>query len=264
MSGFAVGLLRGLTALRANLWGQPTRLALTWMRLNPDSMRAVVAGTDTLEALGKNRLAYGKLYLASQANPDNISVTLARVGAACRLGGARPDDVRALVYAAGHDWTRLHLLYTTLSGRLENGKPPCPGFGPRAMAAVVAGARGNVHYRDNKTVQQNLFMLRGQLALREHESEAAYTAFRTALALHPIPAVALTAGAYLLNAGHPREAQHLLNAYRTLPRHLPPLWSMKGLHRRWLDRTGWYRDSFRNLRDAIGKTLHRSGTASPQ
>ncbi len=257
-------LLLTLTGLRANLWGQPTRLALTWMRLNPDSVRAVVAGTDTLTALGKNRLAYGRLYFASKTNPDNISITLARIGAACRLGGARPEDVQALVYAAGHDWTRLHLLYTALSGRLENGKPPCPGFGPRAMAAVVAGARGNVHYQGNKIVQQNLFMLRGQLALREHESKAAYTAFRTALTLHPIPAVALTAGAYLLNAGHPCEAQQLLNTYRSLPRHLPSLWSMKGLHRRWLDRTGWYRNSFRNLHNTIEKTLHRSGTASPQ
>jgi hypothetical protein len=132
------------------------------------------------------------------------------------------------------------------------------------MTAVVAGARGNVHYQGNKTAQQNILMLRGQLALREHEKKAAYTAFRTALALHPTPDVALTAGAYLLNAEHPRKAQRLLNTYRNLPRHLPSLWSMEGLHRRWLDRSGWYRDSFHNLRNAISKTLHRSGTTSPQ
>ncbi|MGA7965083.1 MAG: tetratricopeptide repeat protein, partial [Gammaproteobacteria bacterium] len=260
----AFALLLGLTALRADLWGQPTRLALTWMRLNPDSVRAVVVGTDTLEALGRNRLAYRALYVTSKKHPDNISAALARIGAACRLGGARPDDVRTLVYAAGHDWARLNLLYTTLNARLASRQPNCPGFGPRAMAKVVAGARANSHFRDRQTAQQELLALHGQLLLSAGKTDSAYAAFRKALAVYPTPDMALTAGAYLLNAGHPRRARQLLNAYRKLPRHLPPPWTMKGLHRRWLDHSGWYRDSFRNLRHAIKAALPPTGSAVPR
>lgn len=253
----AFALLLGLTTLRTTLWGQPTRLALTWMKLNPDSVRAVVVGTDTLEALGRKRLAYAKLYVITKAHPDSISAALARVGAACDLGGARPDDVRALAYAAEHDWTRQHLLYTTLSSRITSGGH-CPGFGPRAMAAVVAGAQDNPHFRDDRSAQQDLLVLHGRLLLSADKANAAYRAFRTALALHPTPDAALTLGATLMDAHRPRQALGLLNEYRALPPPAPPARLMGRLHRAWLEHIGWYSESFHSLRTAIENALQKS------
>ncbi|MGH8127989.1 MAG: hypothetical protein ACRETC_06425 [Gammaproteobacteria bacterium] len=251
---FAFIVLLGFTALRANLWGNQQRLALTWMRLNPDSSRAVVYGTDMLESLGKNRLAYARLYMASKTQPKHIDLALARVDAACSLGGAQPADVAAVVYAAGHDWTRLHLLYKTLNKRIANPRFACPGFGLPAMTAVVAAARGNSRLQTSKGARQNLLILQGQLQLREDQVPAATRTFHQALALYPTPDVALTLSATLMGVNEPRDALSLLNEYRTLPPP-PPGNFMARLHRAWLHHIGWYSESFHSIRHDINKQL---------
>lgn len=252
-------VLLTLTGLRANLWGNPTRLSLTWMRLNPGSVRAVVMGANTLESLGKNRLAYQRLYIASHAHPNNISAALARVDAACRLGRATPDDVRALIRAAGHDWSRLHLLYESLSNRI-GGNETCPGFGTDAIARIVTSAKNNPHYRGVHGASAKLYLLRGQLLLKTDHPDTAFLAFSSALKSRPSPDLALTASAYLLNAGYPGKAGQILDKYQMLPRHLPPVWSMRGLHRRWLDYSGWYRESYDSIENAIKEAEQKRHT----
>lgn len=251
-------VLLTLTGLRTSLWGDSTRLALTWMRLNPDSARAIVVGTDTLESQGRNQLAYRRLYLATRTQPDNISLALARLDAACRLGGAHASDVQALVHAAAHDRSRLHLLYETLSSQLER-RVSCPGLGTTAFARILASAEMNPHYLGVTGAQQKLGLLQGQLNLANGDADMALIDFEKAVKSDPSPAAALTTAAYLLNAGHPRKAQALISLYSQLPQRLPPPWSMKGLHRRWLDHIGWYRKSFRALETSIRESLKNGG-----
>lgn len=250
----AFALLLGLTTLRANLWGQPYRLALRWMALNPDSSRAVVFGTDALEAMGHDKLAYGRLRVASEADPDDISIALARVEAACRLRGAEPGDVAALVHAAGHDWTRLHLLYQTLSSDLDRPRH-CPGFGIVALGRVTAAAAGNPHFDDNSASRQKIGFLRARLALRHGQDSAALSAMESALKMRVTPAAALHAGAWMLDAGRPRATLALLREYDRLPHQRDTGWTMARAHEMWLEHIGWYADSLRLLRQAAMRAL---------
>ncbi len=257
--GLAFALLLVLTGLRADLWGHPTRLAMTWARLDPNSSRAVATETEIMESRGQYLQAYVRLYEASRQHPDRISFALPRIEAACKLGGARPTDVEALKRAAGHDRSASHLLYTVLSPQIGDPGFHCPGFGPDAMLQVVQSAVSNPNFRGNHAVQQQMNLLRGQILLALHKPQAAYEALALALRYDPTPDVALTASAYLLDAKQPRKAQQLLDDYRALPKRWPPIWTMSGLHRRWLAHTGWYSESFRNIRKAIEKQLQASG-----
>lgn len=256
-------LVLALTTLRTTLWGNPTRLSLTWMRLNPNSARAVVVGTDTLEAYGKNLLAYKYLYLASRRNPTSISIALARMGAACRLGNGRPARP-ALIYAAQHARTHMHLLYDTLNSRIDNGKTKCPGFGPHSMQVVVSNALKNHQSTRDRDIRQALYVLRGRLSLIQHKEEAAYSYFRKSLQIYATPDIVLIAGTYLLNAKQPYNARRLLREYQALPHRLPPVWTMRGLHRRWLLHIGWYQTSLRDLSHAIQQAVDEKTLTHPQ
>jgi len=258
-AGTALALLLALTGLRADLWGHPERLARTWMRLNPGSSRAVATQTEILESRGQYFQAYLRLYAASELHPNRISFALPRIEAACGLGSARPSDVEALVQAAAHDRSASHLLYKVLSTQIGNPASKCHGFGNDAMLQVVDSALANPNFRGNHDIRQQMELLHGQLLLAQHRPRAAYAALSEALALKPTPDVALTASAYLLDAGQPRAARKLLNRYQAQPRHLPPIWTMQGLHRRWLEHTGWYSESFRNIRKAIREKIQPSG-----
>lgn len=248
-------LLLVLTGLRSNLWGHPQQLARTWMRLNPNSSRAVATEAETLESDGKYLQAYLRLYAASERHPTQISFALPRIEAACKLGGARPSDVEALIYAAGHDISASHLLYRVLTPEIGDPSRSCKGFGKDAMMKVVHSALSNPNFRGNSAVHQQMNLLRGQILLAQHHPHRAFEAFSRALELNPTPDVALTAAAYLLDARQPLKAQQLLQRYRNLPKHRPPIWSMAGLHRRWLDASGWYSSSLNRMRDAIRHAL---------
>ena len=240
--------------MRANLWGNADRLALTWMEQNPGSVRATIVGTDTLEALGKKHIAYGRLYIASKQHPANISIALARVGAACNLRGATPGDIDALEFAARHDWNRFNLLYNTLGARLDN-HDSCPGFGPAAMFRIVGDARENPHFRGKPSISQKLDILDGRLFLVARQPRKAYTMFEKALHLEPTPDAALTLGAYLLDAGLPAKTLTLLDTYDHMAHHKPAYWTMPGLHRLWLSHIGWYRESFEAMRESARQAL---------
>ncbi len=261
----ALALLLILTGMRANLWGQPTRLALNWMRLNPDSSRAIVTGAEAMENRGHNLAAYLRLFAASHKLPKDASIALARLSAACRLGKARPVDVHALLYAAGHSLRGVKLLYQNLPQLMnhQGSPPPCTGVTNQDLSRILNNADKNKHFQ-RPADQEQLALLRGQLLLAEHRSPAAYKAFLRALKLVPTPDVALTTSSWLLNAKHPRAAERLLNRYKEIPRRRPTVWNMQGLHRRWLEHIGWYEESFRNIRHAIKEASSRKPQPQPQ
>ncbi len=256
-------VLLSLTGLRANLWGQPNRLLMTWMRLNPDSGRAIVAGVQTLTRQGKLLTAYRHLVAASREMPDNNSIAMARLGMACRLGGARPGDIRAADHAARYSYKGLTLIYKNVPDFIDGPLSKCHGMNYKVLAGILNNASANPNFQSHGARQQ-IALVRGQLLLAQKRPAAAYAAFDHALALNTRPAIALTASAYLLNANQFREAQKLLNAYEALPKHLPPLLSMPGLHRRWLDHIGWYKESFRIMRKDIKKALQQPAASASQ
>jgi tetratricopeptide (TPR) repeat protein len=252
----ALALVLALTAYRADLWGNARQLALTWTRLNHDSARAIVWGSEGLTATGRPELALKKLRLAVKRNPGDISIALSALDQACELHRARPSDLAAAAYAAGHGRAGSTLIYKGVARLARRMKAtPCPPLNTAALIAIPRAATANPHFTPYPALKQEFLVLEGRLLLREHKKKAAYHAFAKALPLNVKPDVALIAAAHMDVAHAPRLGLKLLDEYRRLPKPHPHGWSMKRVHRWWLDRIGWYSNSFKRVRAALEKQL---------
>ncbi|MGH8426743.1 MAG: tetratricopeptide repeat protein [Gammaproteobacteria bacterium] len=263
IAGLALAVLLALTAMRADLWGNGVQLALVWMHEDPDSSRAQVWGAQGLTVAGRPDLALATLKKAAQAQPGSISITLSRLDLACKLGVARPADLAAVVYAAGHDAGGSPLIYTNVGEfGASLAQNPCPPLTAAGLLAIPAAALANPHFSRDPALRQEFLVLRGQLLLHQHRPEDAFRAFAQALPIYPKPDTALVTAADLYIAHQPRLGLAILDEYERLPPRHESGWTMARLHDWWLDRTGWYSESFRRVRAALEEQLHTSGTAN--
>ncbi len=265
VAGGALALLLALTAWRADLWGNGRQLALTWMRLNPGSARAVVWGSEGLTAAGRPDLALKRLRLAVRRQPADISVALSALDLACESRRARPGDLAAAVYAAGHGHAGSTLIYKAipqLAKRIET--TACPPLDDAALMRIPNAAIANPHFRPYPALKQEFLVLRGRLLLRMDRDKVAYAAFAKALPLDVKPDTALVVAAYMYAANAPRYGLKLLDEYRSLPKPEPRGWKMGRLHRWWLNRIGWYRKSFKRVRTALLKEETPAGKKNPR
>ncbi len=259
---FALVLLLAFTALRADLWGKGAELSLVWMRLNPHSTRAQVWGSEGLTAAGHPDLALKKLRLATRAQPDNISIALSALNVACELRQARPADLVATVYAAAHSRAGSGLIYNgvaRLAKRIESA--PCPPLTTAGLQAIPTAALANPHFNPYPALRQEFLVLRGRLLLRQGKAGEAFDAFAQSLPLVPKPDTALVTAADMYVAHKPRLGLKLLDEYRRLEKPQAHGWNMARLHRWWLERSGWYSESFKRVRAALEKQLRASKAA---
>lgn len=264
IAGGALALLLALTAYRAELWGNGQALAMAWLRMNPNSARAVVWGSRQLADAGHPKLALKRLREATGRQRGDISISLTALIMACRMHAARPSDLAAVVYAAGHSHAGSTLLYrniTRLARRID--RAPCPPLSTAALLRIPEAALHNPYFARYPPLQQEFLILRGRLLLRMGREQAAYEAFSRALPLVVKPDAALYVAAYMYAADAPRLGLELLDEYRALPQPERDGWSMKRLHRWWLERTGWYSESFRRVREALQKKPHSGGRKNP-
>lgn len=259
VAGLALALLLALTASRAALWGNEVELALTWMQLSPRSARAQVWGSEGLTAAGRPGLALESLRRATRTQPDDISIALAALDLACELRRARPADLAAVVRAAAHSRAGSELIYkgvARLNARLQH--YPCPPLDTDGLLEIPAAALANSHFRPYPALRQEFLVLRGRLLLRQGRAGPAFRAFARALPLDPKPDTALVTAADMYVAHEPRFGLKLLDEYRGLAKPPPHGWTMARLHRWWLERAGWYSESFARVRAALEEQLHKS------
>lgn len=249
-------ILGMLTAYRAALWGNGIQLALTWMQLNPRSPRAVVWGARALADAGRDDLALARLRAASEAMPENLSIAMGHLRLACELHVFRESDLEATLYAASHARRGSLLIYEDVSGLASDLKrAPCPPLSAGDLEAIPKAALANPHFARYPALRQEFLVLDARLRLRSGDKRAGYRAFARALRIAPTPDIALTGAAELYAAHAPGLGLALLDDYRRLPR--PPAhgWTMRRLHRAWLEHIGWYRDSFALVRKALRDEL---------
>lgn len=254
-------ILALLTAYRASLWGNGLQLALTWMHLNPHSPRAIVWGSEALEAVDRPGLALARLRRASRRNPDSVSIAFSRLRLACATGESTPADLAAALHAARRARTGSELIYRAIPQLAQAAdQHSCPPLTPERLQALPSAALRNPHFASDPALRQEFWMLRGRLYLAAHQPRQAFPAFAAALELDPRPDTALVAAAELYAAHAPRLALRLLDRYRTLPHPAVHGWTMSRLHHWWLVHISWYRRSFHRVRAALQAAL-RAQTA---
>lgn len=258
-TALAVGLLVLLatfTGLRANLWGHRNALMLSWLQHDPHSPRAIVRGAQTLQRLGKPQLALTLLRKSSAQQPTNVSIALVRLSSACALREANQADVKAAHRAVATTHSGSSLIYSGLQ-RLEAqiARRGCAPLGAVDLLPIARAAISNPHFTHNPAFRQEFTVLEGKLELQLGHTRRAYHYFAQALPLDAKPATALVTASLLGAAGAPRLGMKLLQQYQQLPAQRATGWTMSRLHRWWLDRIGWYRDSFQHVRHVLESHL---------
>jgi tetratricopeptide (TPR) repeat protein len=258
----AVGLpllCAAMTYLGADLWGNVRDQAELWAAKNPLSPRAQAYAAKVERERGNPARAIARLRAVPAPADQDLQVVLNRIGAECELGRAEPADVLRAEVALRQARLLGPLVYLWLSeaiGDLENGSP-CPGLDADAIEALIDACAANAYAPDRPRHQQEVFSLRGGLALARHDADAALAYFNRALDARPDPAVGLHQAALLGAAGHPAQAlaelDHLTTVWR--PDAEPMQWSMAGVHAWLLRHQGYWEAEIAHLRETLRRDL---------
>jgi hypothetical protein len=256
IAGVLVLGLAGMTYLNASLWGKPFDQALVWARVNPDSPRAqAYAAQLELERGMPNGLA--RLDEAFAAHPDEIQLALNYLGARCRFGGVRPEDIVRAETALresnnigrlGYEWFKRGLSIAEIG--------TCPGLDLGALDGLVDAAQHNERAQKIRGRRQDLLSIRGQIALERHDGAAALRYFDGALDADPRPGAALAQAAMLASAGYPRLAKdHLDHLGRVWQPSQHKAFDMRGVHGWILQKQGYWDRELAHLRKTLDEDI---------
>jgi tetratricopeptide (TPR) repeat protein len=241
-----------LTFQRATLWGDGLRQARVWAAINPDSARAQTNAALYDMAHDSPRLAAARLRLSIPKHPNDIQAPINLIGAECRLGGVKPQTLRAAESALAHARVGGQAAFKWFDEALAMAtKHSCTGLDLTALQGTLDAARRNPHWRDEPGRQQDLDHLQGELDLAEGKAEQALASFNRALAAAPKPGPALQQAAYLGSHGYPKLGLAHLDYFATLPPGPKPGFGMPRIHAWVLHEQGWWPKETTRLRRTL-------------
>ena len=226
------------TYQRAELWGQPGRMAHLWALQNPDSARAQATAA-MFDIKGKRPgLALQRLHALWLRQPHDLQLALNYANAACALRGLREEEVAAIAQALRHATTGDQLVHSWLGRALDiaaSGR--CAGLDQSAMSTWLAAAAANPVLSNLPGRQQDLESLQGRVALQRGEYRQALTHFDLALAAWTTPGAAARQAVMLAEAGQYELALAHLDQYERLKarRVRVTAWNMSRLQQWVLD-----------------------------
>lgn len=252
-----------MTHARASLWGNTRDQALLWARLNPDSPRAQANAAQVEMSAGYPWLAIARLQPLLAKSPDQAQLALNLLAAECQLGHA---DAAALA-AANTSLSTMRdpgsLLTSWFTRVIEQAPhPTCPELGTTNITAMLDAVGTNPFLKGNAGRQQDLYYLKGRLALVQGNAGTALDDFNHALDLQVRPAIALEQAALLGSAGFPRQGLAHLDHYAAVAaRAAAPAFGMPRLHAWVLQHQQYWPKELARLRatlrrDAASQTPH--------
>lgn len=256
-----VGGLAWMTHARADLWGDTRDQALLWGKLNPQSPRAQAYAAHAEMQAGHPDLAAARLRRALATKPDEVQLALNLLAAECR--GGRVED--ATLTAARRALRTTHdtgSLLASWFGRAidQSASPACPQMTLAAIGGLLDAARANPRLTDMPGRRQDLLYLRGRIALRQRQPEAALSDFDAALDQQVRATTAFQQAALLGSAGYPdRGLAHLDHYVAVRAKETSPAFGMPLLHFWVLQRQHYWDRELVRLR----KTLREDAANRP-
>ena len=254
-------LLAGMTALRADLWGDAQGQALMWAELNPQSPRAQAYAAAAERARGRPDLADARMRRVRVDAAEEIQIALNEVGAQCQLGNVTPTALDRARKALRSSRTAGRLYFEWMSGaigRIAKGNA-CNGLGPDEIRSLIAAMDENPKTQLRGGWRQDNFGLQGALSLALHQPHQALEYFNHALDADPRPEAALSQAAQLGSAGYPAEGLEHLDHYAALPnKPISWSWSMASIHALLLRRQGFLQDEIAHLRSILEQDVRNA------
>lgn len=252
----AILVLLGLSLMthaRAELWGDTNDQALMWAKLNPDSPRAQAYAAEVEMGSGHTAEAIGRLQPLLAKYPDQVQLALNLLGAECQMGYLDQATLNASLTAmrtARDPGTLLTSWFERVINQAAN--PPCPQLTFGAIADLLDAAMANPYLTPIAGRQQDIYYLKGQLALQQGDAETALNDFNHALDLQIRIAAALDQAALLGSAGYPRLGLAHLDHYESeRGQETVPNFGMPRVHAWVLEREHYWPNELAHLRATL-------------
>lgn len=263
LAAVLLALLAAITWQRAALWADQPRMAALWAATNPGSSRAIA--TQALFAMRAQRpeLAMATLAEPWKRRPYDLQLALNYASAACMARALTPDDIAAVATALQHATEGDQLVYRWLGDALELAQAGgCPGLDIDTAERWTRAALANPRLASMPGRRQDLHSVLGRIALARGDAGAALREFRSALDAWPTPDAAAQQSALLASSGHPAEGLALLDHYAAIAplRKRAGGWNMPRVHEWVLERQGYWRNEFAELRRKMRADLATGGT----
>jgi tetratricopeptide (TPR) repeat protein len=244
-----------MTHARSSLWGNTQDQASLWAKLNPESPRAQANAAQFDMQTGHTEHAVARLRPLLAQQPDQVQLAFNLFDAECRLGRVDPATL---------DATRKALRTTRDPGKLlvhwftrvmaQTAHPPCPQLDESTIADLLDDMAANTHLAGIAGRQQDLYYLRGRLALQQGKAGEALADFNEALDKQVRVAAALEQAALLGSHGHPRLGLAHLDHYEAENRQADqPEMGMPAIHSWLLQRQHYWDHELKRLRATLGK-----------
>jgi tetratricopeptide (TPR) repeat protein len=196
--------LATMTHAGAALWGNTRDQALVWARLNPDSPRAQANAAQVEMAAGQPALAVQRLQPLLSNNPDQVQIALNLLGAECLTGTVNPatlDSARTALASSRDPGSLLTSWFTKIIDNAS--KPLCPQLTPSVISSLLDSALTNPYFKNVPGRMQDIYYLKGLLALNQKKPDCALQRFNHALDLQVRAPLALQQAALLGASGYP-------------------------------------------------------------
>ncbi|NGY06971.1 tetratricopeptide repeat protein [Solimonas terrae] len=257
----AVAILAGLTLMthaRSSLWGNVRDQAILWAQMNPASPRAQANAAQIEMSAGMPDRAQARLLRALAAHPDETQLALNLIAARCMLGGADSGSLHSAENALRTAREGGTLLVGWFERMIINAaEDSCPGLDLHEADRLISAAFANPFTANQPGRLQDLHYLRGSLAIKRKDGDAALAEFDRALALQVRSGAAMRYAALLGSAGYPKLGLEHLDYYATIKeRAYQPGWGMPRLHELVLQKQQYTDNELSHLRTVLEQDEH--------
>jgi tetratricopeptide (TPR) repeat protein len=245
-------LLAGITAIRADLWGNPFDQAMVWARLAPHSARAQVhASIREIEA-GKPAAARDRLHQAAREQPNEAQVLMLLANVECMMSGAISGtmmrDVEHSLRTALKPGPETHAWLSALI----DGSGPCGKVREVSIESLLDAYAANAEVRRLQGRRHDLHDLRARQSLGSGNATRARQLYAQALQADPSASAGFAQVAMIASHGHSCEALAHLAAIRPLAEQRPTGgWHMATLHRWLLWKRRYWPNEWTRLHDTL-------------
>lgn len=227
---------------RAELWGQPEKLAALWALQNPESSRAQATAGIALINAGHYQRAAAQLGPLWHKHPDDVQLAFNYIDAVCQWRGVSPDEKLALTNTLRHSASGQLLIHQWLGRSIDvAASGTCQGLSLIDVGNWIATSATNPGISPSDTRDQTIEPLLARLAIQRQQPRLALEHFNRALAAFTTPDVAARNASLLASAGHYPQALAHLDYYEQIKsRSRKPGAGMPWLHSKVLQWEGYW------------------------
>jgi protein O-mannosyl-transferase len=193
-----------MTHARAELWGDSRDQALLWATLNPESPRAQVYAASVEMAVNRPFQAIARLQPVLAKHPDQLQLALSLFDAECQAGQIDAAAIQATRFALSTARDPGILLANWFNRAMDRvATPPCPQLTYNTLDDLLNSALTNPYFAITPGREQDIYFLKGRLALMQGDAQTALNHFNHALDVQVRASAALEQAAMLGAAGYP-------------------------------------------------------------